>query len=65
MICFYVVEHETGVDFENDGTLSKPQCFNQAQLDNLTNDLALSKKLAELLASSIRLKEKTYLSEKQ
>ncbi len=36
-----------------------PQCFNQAELNDLVKDLSLSKELSELLAS--RLNEKNLL----
>lgn len=55
-------EHGTDVDFEECGPSSKePECFNQAELNDLTRDLGLSKETSELLAS--RLNEKNLLQD--
>ncbi len=47
------------VYFEEHGSTTKPQCFNQAKLNNLLRDLSLSKELSELLA--LRLNENNLL----
>ena len=56
-----VVEDEGDVDFQEANSIynSKPQCFNQAELNDLVRDLSLSKESSELLAS--RLNEKHLL----
>lgn len=38
-----VVEHDSDVDFKGCGSISKPQCYNQAELNDLVRDLGLSK----------------------
>ena len=54
-----IVKHDSEVDFEERGSTMRPQCFNQAELNDLVRDLSLSKEASELLAS--RLNEKNLL----
>ncbi len=47
------------VDFEERGSIKRPQCFNKVELNDLLRDFSVSKELSELLAP--RLNEENLL----